>query len=163
MIEMHRECAHPSKGSSEKAGDAFGEALIRLRKIAHPGSLIFLLSDFAGLSVQDEHILKWLCAHTECIAARVVDTLETRLPKSGYYPVTDGFASGRFDAGVRSVRAAHLAEFTRRNAQLTRLFSGHGAYFSQYSAEQAVVQAAYGLLQRNGPKPPTDSDWPGAA
>jgi len=158
MIEMHGECTTQNKLQPAVAENPFGEALIRLRKIAHPGSLVFLISDFSGLSAHSEHILKWLCAHTECIAARVVDALEVRLPDSGHYPVTNGVDSGRFDAGERSVRTAHAAEFARRNAQLTRLFSGHGAYFAQYNAAQAVTPAAYGLLRRNGLNQPAESD-----
>ncbi len=158
MIEMHRECTTRYESRIAAADNTFDEALKRLRKIAHPGSLVFLLSDFSGLSARSEQVLKWLCAHTECIAARVVDALEVQLPDSGLYPVTNGVASGRFDAGERSVRAAHGAEYARRNAQLTRLFSGHGAFFAQYNAVQAVTPAAYGLLRRNEFEPPAKSN-----
>ena len=165
LVDMHRECLlqyHLSQDpvaqtqqplDSTSGQSALGAALLRLRKVAHPGSLVLLLSDFAGLSAQDESVLKGLCIHTECTAVRVVDELESHLPEKGLYPVTDGTSRAHFDAAQHAVREAHQGAFTGRNTQLAQLLSGHSSYFAQYTATVPPAQAVQRLLQRSAITP----------
>jgi len=58
-----------------------GNACARLRRLAHPGSLIFILSDFSQLDeVAKQHIAQ-LSKHCEVIAYPISDPFEHQLPQ----------------------------------------------------------------------------------
>lgn len=58
-----------------------GNACARLRRLAHPGSLIFILSDFSQLDeIAKQHIAQ-LSKHCEVIAYPISDPFEHQLPK----------------------------------------------------------------------------------
>lgn len=58
----------------------FSEACARLRRLAHPGSLIFLLSDFNHLNNIAQQHLSQLSRHCEIIAYPISDPFEHALP-----------------------------------------------------------------------------------
>jgi uncharacterized protein (DUF58 family) len=58
-----------------------GNACARLRRLAHPGSLIFIISDFSQLDdIATQHIAQ-LSKHCEVIAHPISDPFEHQLPK----------------------------------------------------------------------------------
>jgi uncharacterized protein (DUF58 family) len=59
----------------------FTDACARLRRLAHPGSLIFLLSDFSQLNDSAKQHIARLSKHCEIIAYPVSDPFEHELPK----------------------------------------------------------------------------------
>lgn len=69
---------------------SFDEVLARLNQHAKPGSLIYLISDFRGLSEQSERHLAKLARHCEVVLIFVYDPLEKALPNQGRYRFTDG-------------------------------------------------------------------------
>jgi uncharacterized protein (DUF58 family) len=73
------------KGSQNTAQDqeqiTLANACARLRRLAHPGSLIFILSDFSQLDeLAIQHIAQ-LSKHCEVIAHPISDPFEHQLPK----------------------------------------------------------------------------------
>ena len=70
----------------------FIEACAHLRRVAHPGSLVYLVSDFQHLSDAALQHLFQLQKHCEVVACWINDPIENNLPSSmsGMMPVTDG-------------------------------------------------------------------------
>ena len=66
------------------------ETLLRLRRVARPGSLILLLSDFAQWDQTLETQLAQLGRHCELGLMHCYDPLEKELPPSGTYRVSNG-------------------------------------------------------------------------
>ena len=58
-------------------------ALQRLARVARPGSLIFLLSDFRNLGADYERHLRQLAAHCDLMLAHCYDAVEAELPPLG--------------------------------------------------------------------------------
>ncbi len=76
---------------SSLAGASFADMLSNLRRIARPGSSIFMVSDFRGADTEAAHeTLFRLAQHTEITAIRCSDPMEWTLPRAGRYAVTDG-------------------------------------------------------------------------
>ncbi|MDJ0656908.1 MAG: DUF58 domain-containing protein [Xanthomonadales bacterium] len=80
----------PASGSMEAA-------VKRARRIARPGSLIFLVSDFYGLTDDCHRHVSYLRQHNDVVACRVVDPIELELPPPGAYPISDGQTQGMLD------------------------------------------------------------------
>jgi uncharacterized protein (DUF58 family) len=102
------------------AEQSFLEALADLRRIAKPGSTIYLISDFRGSEhPQAREHLHAIARHCEIIALFIYDALERALPPPALYAVTDGNARHTIDSGDRRVRDNHRATFAK-HVQHTR-------------------------------------------
>jgi uncharacterized protein (DUF58 family) len=102
-------------------------ALADLRRIARPGSAIFILSDFAGFGdPQVRELLYSLARHCEITAVYVFDPLERELPPPALYMVTDGVRRAVLDSGAGALRERHRADFEQRRAALQQLLTGIG-------------------------------------
>ncbi len=67
----------------------FDAVLARLNHHAKPGSLLYFISDFRGLTEQSERHLVKLSRHCEVVMIFVYDPLEKNLPTQGRYRFTD--------------------------------------------------------------------------
>ena len=65
-------------------------ALARLRRVARPGSLIFLISDFRNLDEAAMSQISNLSSSNEIVLIFIYDALEKSLPGAGHYRVSNG-------------------------------------------------------------------------
>ena len=72
------------------AGQRLAATMQRLHRVARPGSLIMLLSDFSGWDREVEKQLALLACHCELMLVHCSDPLEGELPPAGTYRVSDG-------------------------------------------------------------------------
>ena len=86
--------AEADEESHTSSSTTLETALRRLLRLARPGSLLFLVSDFRGLTGQRSdparQLLNRLADHSELFLHQIYDPLEEKLPERGRYPVTDG-------------------------------------------------------------------------
>jgi uncharacterized protein (DUF58 family) len=100
--------------NAEDDGTSMREAIIRLRRVARPGSLLFLFSDFSNLDELAEANLKFLARRTEMMLMMISDPFEKELPPPGIYPLTDGEMEVTLDTGSRRYREMHAKRFEER-------------------------------------------------
>jgi uncharacterized protein (DUF58 family) len=85
---------HPSWRQSELQNEfderSGNKAITRLRRIVHPGSTIFLISDFRSLDANALKQISLLSRHNDIVMIYVYDLLEADLPGAGQYRVSDG-------------------------------------------------------------------------
>ena len=103
---------------SESRG--LGLALQRLRRVARPGSLVFILSDFYSLDDDSEHHLARLRQHNDIIACRIADALELAPPPPGRYGVSDGYHTRILDTPHARSTAALQSLFQHPATALAR-------------------------------------------
>ena len=110
--------------SAEPGAASFADMLVDLRRIAKPGSALFIISDFAGALEERalEHIYQ-LTRHMEVTALHCSDPLEAQLPGAGRYTVTDGHDKTELHTGDRRLRRAFAARF---DGNLQALRSAYG-------------------------------------
>ena len=85
---------------------SFADACSRLRRLARPGSLVFLLSDFQQLDEASKQHLSRLSRHCEIIAYAISDPFEHELPKvkiPQQVAVTDGLSQQTLTLGEKQV------------------------------------------------------------
>lgn len=104
---------------------AFAAALLRLRHVAKPGSLVFILSDFADLDDEVQRHLGRLAQHAELIACLIRDPIEIMPPAKGQYAVTDGKQAMRLDCSSTSLRHTYRAYFQQRYEDLRTVLNKH--------------------------------------
>lgn len=93
------------------------ESLARLRRLAHPGSLIYVVSDFVQLSEMAEKHIKKLSQHCEIVAYHIFDPFEASLPETSItqsLPITDGTNEQHVTLGDKK-QQRHYQEQQRRH------------------------------------------------
>ncbi|MCF8007923.1 MAG: DUF58 domain-containing protein [Methylovulum sp.] len=97
------------------------QALARLTQHAHPGSLVYIISDFRGLTDKTiTHIIN-LSHHCEVALIFLYDPLERQLPKHGQFHFTDELRTVLIDADDASALANYQHQFTQRVNTLSQL------------------------------------------
>lgn len=100
---------------------SFASMLSNLRRIARPGSSLFLVSDFRG--AEDEHArehLFQLAQHTEITAIGCSDPMESELPRAGRYAVTDGHGRSELHTADKKIRKHYRTRFRNRQQSLSQ-------------------------------------------
>ncbi len=113
---INRLVSHPAweREHNGGSGEAAHEALLRLRHVVRPGSLVFLLSDFAGLGPKSQPHLSQLARHNDLTFFFVHDPFEAELPPPGAYRLSDGAAEWVLDAADSDYRKVHRQRFEQR-------------------------------------------------
>jgi uncharacterized protein (DUF58 family) len=99
----------------------YSRAVARLRRVARPGSLIALISDFRHLGASAEAHLAQLSRHNELVLVFVYDPLETRLPPAGQYRVADRERELILDTRTHRARSDYAERFNRHRHRIQHL------------------------------------------
>lgn len=102
-------------------GNTLTEALARLQHHAHPGSRIYVISDFRGLNPLAENHLALIARHCEVILLHIFDPLESQLPEKGRYRFTDKIRDLVLDTGDTKQRHDYHQRFQNRQMYLQNL------------------------------------------
>ena len=113
---------------ADLAAHALHDALARMRRVAPPGSLLFLLSDFSHLDTRCEVHLTYLARHNDLVLIFSYDPLEQELPARGRYRVSDGESFVNFDSGADSMRKHYQERFAAHHGMLKRLCRTRGLH-----------------------------------
>jgi len=140
LVEGHEaQLAEKSRFSEQATG--LGTALGHVRRVAHPGSLVFLLSDFYGMDEESWRTLNQLATHTDILAGFVYDALEQTLPPPGVYPVSDGQHTYRLDSGQTALRVAHQQRFQTHYQRIEHQFRARGLHLFPLATHEALGNA----------------------
>jgi uncharacterized protein (DUF58 family) len=123
-----------------------GDLLVRLRRVARPGSLVILLSDFYRMDDHSERHLIQLARHNELLAVQLLDALEQAPPPPGRYGISDGHQRGLFDAADRQERARYQAHFDAHHAAVAALTEGNGVPLVRCMTDADPVATLQALL-----------------
>jgi len=91
----------------ENQPSAFAQSLVRLRRLAKPGSLIYLFSDFRSIDEDAKRHISRLSQHNEIVCYLLTDGMDTQLPPPGNYSLTDGLTINRINTTAASMRTQY--------------------------------------------------------
>jgi hypothetical protein len=89
--------------------------------VARPGSLAFLLSDFAGMDEGFLRRLRQLAGHSDVQLVQIFDPVEAELPPPGRYRILTGKRVQTIDTSDHDLRERYRAVFEQRRARLKAL------------------------------------------
>ncbi len=140
MLEFNQALTKDS-GLEVSSAQRLEESLIELRRIARPGSTIYIISDFAGFN--DGDVLKHLhqlSRHCEITALYIYDPLEKQLPPPGQYTVTDGNQRSQIHTGSHIAQQNYMQHFEDKQQELKQQLGKLGIPLIEVSTEQAPLQ-----------------------
>ena len=133
--------------ASTDLGLGLTRALRHLRRVAHPGTQIFLISDFAKVSQEAEQHLAQLARHNELLAIKVNDPLEQELPGPDYYRITDGMHNLTINTARPELRQQFHQHYQHQHEQLTNLLMRYRIGLMPVSTAQSTVSQLTGAAQ----------------
>jgi uncharacterized protein (DUF58 family) len=113
-------------GAAETAEADAERALQRLARVARPGSLIFVLSDFRRLGADAERHLRQLSGHCDLLLAHFFDAIEAELPPPGRYRIQAAGRSFAIETANEAFRRRYHERFETRRAMLRSLARAPG-------------------------------------
>ncbi len=128
------------------------QALFRLQHVTNPGSLLFMISDFRGLSAQAEQTVAQLSKHNDIVLLFVYDPIESELPPKGIYRVSNQDSSVfTLDTNNAAFRQQFHESFVKRKTQLMKLCQRYGMYFLPMCTQDSILttlQTGLGVKRR---------------
>ncbi|MGB5425255.1 MAG: DUF58 domain-containing protein [Gammaproteobacteria bacterium] len=124
----------------EVQGSHLNEALLRLHRVARPGSLVFILSDFYAIDADTRRHLQRLRQHNDIIACQIVDAVELEPPPAGCYAITDGTETGLLDTRSVTRRRAYANYFAEHHQAVQQLLQQSAVPLQRIATTDDVAQ-----------------------
>lgn len=149
---VHELVTHPDWANSADKGaldeePPLTQAMAMLRRVAHPGSLVIIVSDFIGLSRAAKSYLTGIARHNEVLAVFLSDPLERQLPPPGRYRLVSHEEEMAIDTYARGARADYRHAFEERVQDLEGFCHRYGIHLMPLSTDDDPV---YSLQQALG-------------
>lgn len=153
---VHELVGHPDWETAARspAGDRvppLTQAMASLRRVARPGSLVVIVSDFLGFSRAAQAYLAGVARHNEVLAVFISDPLEHDLPPPGRYRLVSFDAEMQIDTHARMARQNYERVFEERRQELEEYCQRYGIHLLAMSTEDDPVvcmQTALGKRAR---------------
>ena len=165
VLRLIRELVTATDPGQAMAGHAennetshLNEALLRLRRVARPGSLVFILSDFYAINEDTRRHLQDLRQHNDIVACQIVDALELEPPAAGRYAISDGVHTGLLDTRSAARRAAYTEYFASHHRAVRDLMRQCAVHLHRIATTDDVARTL-----RHGLAHPGIDASPGAA
>ena len=153
---LHELVGHPdwerrTRGADDDGEPQLTQAMAALRRVARPGSLVVILSDFLGFSRAGQSYLSSVTRHNEVLAVFLNDPLERALPPPGRYRVVSGDSELAIDTFARAARREYEEAFLGRSDELESFCQRYGVHLMELSTADdpvSVLKAALGRRER---------------
>ena len=136
------------KGEDEKNLVPFEQAMSSLRRVARPGSLVVVISDFIGFSRAAQSYLSSVARHNEVLAVFLNDPLERQLPPPGRYRIVSADDELAIDTYAAAARRDYEHEFVERSHALELFCHRYGVHLMPMSTDDDPVSTLQTALGR---------------
>ena len=129
--------------------------MLRLHRVARPGSLVFILSDFYAINADTRRHIQRLRQHNDIVACQIVDALELAPPPAGRYAITDGVQNGLLDTRSVTRRRAYADYFSAHHGEVRELMQQCAVPLQRITTTDDVAQVLrFGLANPNSDSRP---------
>ncbi|WP_082990155.1 DUF58 domain-containing protein [Woeseia oceani] len=131
---VHQLASHPDWANKVQVPDSdvsapLSSAMSALRRVARPGSLVIVISDFLGFDRSAQAYLSGVARHSEVLVVNVSDPLERELPPPGHYRLVSAEREMSIDTYSRAARVDYHDAWAQRQEALE-------AYCQRYRIHQ---------------------------
>ncbi len=131
--------------------EALRQAMSALRRVARPGSLVVVASDFTGFGRQAQAYLSSVARHNEVLAVFMNDPLERSLPPPGRYRLVSSDDEMAIDTFAGAARRDYEQAFEQRAEVLETFCQRYGIHLMPMSTDDdpvSTLQTALGKRTR---------------
>jgi uncharacterized protein (DUF58 family) len=128
--------------------DPLAQAMSALRRVARPGSLVVVISDFIGFSRAAQAYLSSVARHNEVLAVFLNDPIERELPPPGRYRLVSPEGELAIDTYAAPARHDYEQAFEDRLQGLEKFCQRYGVHLMPMSTDDDPVSALQTALGR---------------
>jgi uncharacterized protein (DUF58 family) len=144
QLAEHRDWTNRGVANDE---EPLTQAMSALRRVARPGSLVVVISDFIGFDRAAQSYLSSVARHNEVLAVFMNDPLEKELPPPGRYRIVSPNNELEIDTHAAAARRDYANEFAERSHDLEAFCHRYGVHLMPMSTDDdpvSTLQAALG-------------------
>ena len=127
---------------------ALTQAMSALRRVARPGSLVVVVSDFLGVTRAAQSYLSSVARHSEVLAVFMNDPIERDLPPPGRYRLVSTDDELAIDTFASAARRDYRHAFEQRVAELESFCQRYGIHLMPMSTNDDPVSTLQMALGR---------------
>jgi uncharacterized protein (DUF58 family) len=135
VLHFLNSLSQPIPSANQSVNDNLESVLGRLLSHARPSSLLYIISDFRGLTPHAQIQLAKLAAHCEVVMIFIYDPLEANLPSSGRYQFTQHNHYVTINASNAKQLEDYQNHFLQKKQQLQTLAKQRGMIFIPVSTQ----------------------------
>ncbi|QBR83127.1 DUF58 domain-containing protein [Legionella israelensis] len=120
--------------------EALAKALLRLRRVTRPGSILILISDFYNINDECEKHLHRLRYHNDVLAYHICDPLELVSPIPEQYAISNGQEEILFDTRIHTIQEGYQKYCQQRISALQDLFKRKSIQYIQVTSDDNLPQ-----------------------
>ena len=128
--------------------DAFVQAMSALRRVARPGSLVVVISDFKGFGRAAQSYLSSVARHSEVLAVFLNDPIERELPPPGRYRLVADDDELAIDTYAAPARRDYEHAFEERLRSLERFCQTYHVHLMPMATNDDPVSTLQTALGR---------------
>ena len=128
--------------------DPLAQAMSALRRVARPGSLVVVVSDFMGFSRAAQSYLSSVARHNEVLAVFLNDPIERELPPPGRYRLVSPDDELAIDTYAAPARNDYEQAFEDRLQELETFCQRYGVHLMPMSTDDDPVSTLQTALGR---------------
>jgi uncharacterized protein (DUF58 family) len=137
----HPDWVAPQEAPSMDEEPPLTHAMAALRRVAHPGSLVVIVSDFIGFSRAAQAYLAGVARHNEVLAVFISDPLERQLPPPGRYRLVSNDEEMAIDTYARGARQDYRHAFEERRELLEAFSHRYSIHLMQMSTDEDPIES----------------------
>jgi len=115
-------------------------AISRLQRVTHPGSLIFMFSDFREMDEKALSHLANVSRHNDVILIKIIDPIEIALPASGSYRLTDGIKELQLQTFSKKIKQQYKQEHEIKNQLFEKFCRQHRIHLITILTSDNVIE-----------------------
>ena len=116
------------------------DAVSRLRSVTHPGSLIFMISDFRDMNEKTFAHIANISRNNDIIMIKITDPIEIDLPASGSYKLTDGVNELQIQTSSRKTRDEYHRRYLEHDQQLKKFSRQNRIHLIDISTDDDIIE-----------------------
>jgi uncharacterized protein (DUF58 family) len=148
---VHELAEHPDwnkQPAEASVVEPLTQAMSALRRVARPGSLVVVISDFAGFTRNAQSYLSSVARHSEVLAVFINDPLERQLPPPGRYRLVSEDDELAIDTYAAPARRDYEQAFEERLHELERFCQTYHIHLMPMSTDDDPVSTLQTALGR---------------
>ena len=123
-----------------ESGLQINDMLLELRRIAKPGSAIYLISDFHDYEESCDESLSVLARHTDLSVINIYDKLEAHFPGKNQLTISNGNNRLTVDTSSKAFRSEFADAFSKKIAALRGACQRSGITFASMDVSTAIEE-----------------------
>ncbi|NNE60277.1 MAG: DUF58 domain-containing protein [Woeseia sp.] len=148
QLVTHGDWQHQVSAPDSDPAIPFAAAMSALRRVSRPGSLVIVISDFAGFDRATQSYLAGIARHNEVLAVSVSDPLDQELPPPGSYRLVADAREMSIDTYSQGARRDYRQAFLARQEELADFCRRYGIHLLALSTMDDPVAALQKALGR---------------